>query len=177
LPNQVRVFLASIILLTSMGISLYFWNKLPACVPMHFDGKGMPNGYGSRKTAAAIPPAVEAFLCAIYLLASITTQNTKYWTRKLKKPVSEENLQKLMSRGMKLIDWTLLLIMLLILDVQLESFLVALGRIQHLSTGIWPFMVLLYAGIAYHIIRLLLEQRAIIKKAEKISFPNSAKPF
>lgn len=163
MTNHLRILAGSLVLLASIGASLYFFPRLPDRVPVHFDGKGMPNGWGSRKSAAALPPAVIAFLCAIYFLASVTTQNQKHWTRKLKKQVSAENLQKLMGRAMKVVDWTMIIIMLLILDVQIESFLVALGRRQHITTAIWPFMVVLYAGIAYHIVRLIFEQRAILK--------------
>ena len=166
LQNQVRVLMVSAILFFSIGWSAYYWDKLPPVVPTHFGRDGYPAGYGPKKVDLTMPIYVEAFVAAIYAAAVIVMQNRKYWARKFKKPVPEEVVQVIMNRGLRVVDWVVLLIMLLMVDVQVDSFQVALKHKEHMSNTLWVFMALLYSGIIFNLAVLFIEQRRATSQAQ-----------
>ena len=165
LRNQLRILIVSVILLASVGTSAYYWDKLPDIVPTHFDKSGLPAGYGPKKVDLTMPIYVEAFVAGIYALAVIVMQNRKYWTRKFRRPVSEAAVMVIMNRGLRVVDWVVTLVMLLMVDVQVESFRVALKQQQRMSSALWVFMALLYAGIIYNLVMLFIEQRRTAMQA------------
>ncbi len=48
-------WLALFILLLMFGIAAYYFNQLPDTIPIHFNGKGEADGYGSKNTIWFLP--------------------------------------------------------------------------------------------------------------------------
>ena len=60
--------LAWIIWLLPLFYLLYVYPSLPEVVPMHFDGNGKPNGFGTRQTHLYVMLGLWVFNIAMYLL-------------------------------------------------------------------------------------------------------------
>jgi len=89
---------------------------------------------------------------------ALTIGSQNLTLRKFKKPVSAEALKKISERGLALVDWTMPGMMIFVLDIQYESFLVATRQIQRMSQIQFPLIGLVFAGMFYHLARLLIEQ-------------------
>ena len=164
MSKQARVLIASFLLLSSLGLTMYFWNQLPECVPDHFNASGQADGYGSKKFLLMLFPGMEAFFCGLYAFALFTVQRPIYWKKRMRKPISELNLEKIKTRGVKILDWTMIFCMILFLDIQMESYMVATKAAQKLSNLPMGIMALMFAGAFYNIIRLFILQFQIIKE-------------
>ncbi len=161
MPNQLRILIAAVLLLTSIGISAYYAPRLPERMPVHFNAQGNPDGYGPRKLALIFPPAMVAFICLMYAFAVTTIRNPDYWKRKLKKEVSEQSLAIMVSRGLKVIDWVMICVMLLFMVIQVESFLVGLGRLRQMTNMIIPIIAVIMAGVVYNLVVQTIELRRL----------------
>jgi uncharacterized membrane protein len=70
-PKQLNKWIdlsAIIIWLLPVAYLLFNYPALPDTVPMHFDGKGRADGFGSKQTHLAVMLGMAAFNIAIYLL-------------------------------------------------------------------------------------------------------------
>jgi len=151
---------------TSLAMIFYFQDRLPSRVPVHFNGRGCPDRYGSRTEALVIFPIMQAFVCSIYLISFYLTQNPKYWKKKLRKPVSEQGLSRLISKSNQVVDWAMIWPLILFLYLQWQSLLIAIGKTQRLGPGLYVILALEFGGIVFFIIRLMLEQRRVLKADE-----------
>ena len=166
MENQTRVFIIIIFLLGSLGISLYFKNLLPEKVPQHFNGRGYADCYGSKQSALISHNLLMGFVGGMYLLSFYLMQSPKYWKKRLRKPVSESAQKLLIAQSLKIVDWSLIMVLILFLDLQIEAYLVALGKIEKLTGLIWGITgVLIISGI-YHSIRLFQLQSKVQKELE-----------
>jgi uncharacterized membrane protein len=162
--KQARVIIASILLISSLGLTMLFWDRLPDSVANHFNAAGQADGYGPKKFMLLLFPGVEAFFCCLYAFALYTVRKPLNWKKRLRRPVSEENLEKIKMRGTGILDWAMLACMFLFLDVQVESYRVATRAAQKLSNLPMALIALMFVGVFYHIIRLFILQFQIIKE-------------
>jgi uncharacterized membrane protein len=164
--NQARILIASLLLLASVAVSVYAYDQLPEKVPVHFDASGKANGWGPKSAATILPVCVMLFLAGVYAASIHIVKNKEYWEKRLRKPVSEQNFQKLVLNSMHTMDWVVLVIMVMFLTIQVESFLVATGKMKTL-TGVWAFMAVLFAGVFYFLIQGLIARRDALKEPPK----------
>jgi uncharacterized membrane protein len=164
MTRQIRVLIVATVLLASLGLSLYFWGRMPEVVPVHFNGAGQADNFGSRASMLILFPAVEVFLSALYLFAVFMVQRPVSWQKRVRRPVSEDDMEKIKLRGAGLLDWTLVVCMGLFLEVQLESFMVATQAAEKLSRVPMILIGLMMAGALYHVVQMFALQYRIIKK-------------
>jgi len=160
--NQARVLIASVLVLASAALSLYYAPVLPQKVPIHFDAAGNPNGWGPRSAATVFPVGVMLFFAGIYAASVHIIRGKEYWEKKLRAPISDESYEKLVKNSLAVIDWVVLICMAMFLFIQVQSFLTALGKMKGLS-GIWIFMALLFAGVIYGTIKGFIARREALK--------------
>ena len=154
LNNFQRFLIVLGFIFASIWLSYNFSPQLPQRMPVHFNAQGKPDGYGSKKFALLSFPFSIAFLGVGYLISSYFIREPKYWRKKSKKPLSKEQVQRLIVVGTRLIDVSMILAMLLIIDIQWESFLVAVGKMQKLSKNIWVIIALMVGFIIYFSVQL-----------------------
>lgn len=68
--NKGKLIISSLMILLPILFGLFFWDKLPERVPMHWGMNGEPDGWGSRAVAVFAMPA---FLLAIHWLCLFGT--------------------------------------------------------------------------------------------------------
>jgi len=149
-----------------LAISLYFKNLLPERVPQHFNARGFADGYSSKKCALISHNLLMGFIGGIYILSFYLAQSPKYWEKKLRKPISESARKVLIAQSLKIVDFSLIMIMILFLDLQIETYLVALGKIEKLTGLIWVITGALIISGIYYSIRLFQTQSKAQKESE-----------
>jgi uncharacterized membrane protein len=172
--NQARVAISAFLLLASIGASLYFYGLLPDRVPIHFNADNQPNGWGPKNMATAFPVGMELFLCVMYAIGIKAVEDRNYLQKKLKRPVSEEYMVKMIRNSQGVLDWVFLITMTMFLTIQIESFLTGLGKMSGLS-GMWVFIAVLLAGAIYGSIKGLSYRSEAFKEADRD--PNKKLPF
>lgn len=161
--NQFRILAVSLLLLASAGVSVYAYDQLPEKVPVHFDKQGRANGWGPKNAATILPICVMLFLAGVYAASVHIVKDKDYWEKKLRKPVSEKYFEKLALNSLHTLDWVVLVIMVMFLTIQVESFLIAIGRMKTL-TGVWGFMAVLFVGVFYFMVQGLIAKREALKE-------------
>ncbi len=152
-------------------LSLYYREGLPAGVPIHFNAAGVANGWAPKNQALILFPAVTLFLFLIYLAAIVINSNPKYWTRKLKKPVSDEALERLIRQSQKVLDFVFLVILSMFLYLHWATMRIALGQMKSIVPGIWIFLGILFAGLPFLIIRTVALQYRVLREPKKPTGP------
>jgi len=133
----------------------------------------MADGYGSQKIALLSFPLAQAFISALYIISIYTNQQPRYWRKKLKRNVNEDELKQLISEANHIIDWVLILTMIMFLYIQCETFLVGAGRQKQLKPEfIFVVIGLQIASVVYMLINQIRRQSQATKtKADdKISY-------
>jgi uncharacterized membrane protein len=164
--SQARILTASLIVLTSAGVGLYSYARLPEKVPIHFDGAGNPNGWGPKKIATAMPVGLMLFMCGIWAISVRALQTREYWEKKMRTPVSAEALEKMAAGSIKVIDLVLILTMAMFLTIQVQTYLVGTGKIKGL-TGIWVFIAILMVVALYGAVQGLIDRRRAEEEASR----------
>jgi hypothetical protein len=158
-----RMVIAFALVAASALLSLYCRELLPARVPVHFNAAGVANGWAPKNQALVIFPAVTLFLAFIYWAAITINRNPNYWTRKLKKPVSDENLKLLIRSSQKVLDFVFIVILSMFLYLHGAIMRIALGSMKSIVPGIWIFLGILIAGMIFLIIRTTILQYRVLK--------------
>jgi len=164
--NQARILIASILVLASVAVSAYSYDQLPEKVPIHFDGSGQANGWGPKSAATILPVCVMLFLAGVYAASIHIVRDKKYWEKKMRKPVSDKDFQMMLLNSLHMLDWVVLIIMLMFLTIQVESFMVATGSLKTIS-GVWAFMVVLFGGAIYFTVQGFIARREAGKEPPK----------
>ncbi len=161
-----RILIVIALISVSAALSLYYQDRLPCRVPVHFNGQGLPDRYGSKTPALVMFPVMQAFVCFIYLISFKLVQDPKYWRKKLRKPVSDQALSRLISKSNLVVDCTMIGALILFLFLQIQTLRIALGKIQGLGPGLFILLGLGFCGIILLVIRINLAQRRELKEAD-----------
>lgn len=111
-----------ILLIILWGFTAVHYQDLPDSIPIHFNALGEPDNFGNRSHSWGIP--IIALL--LYLLLNQISKR-----------------KKIHRKEVRIITWMQLNIQLLFGYLQVNMFLVSLGRSEGLGTGFLPFSILL----------------------------------
>ena len=111
-----------ILLIILWGFTAVHYQDLPDSIPIHFNALGEPDKFGNRSHSWGIP--IIALL--LYLLLNQISKR-----------------KKIHRKEVQIITWMQLNIQLLFGYLQVNMFLVSLGRNEGLGTGFLPFSILL----------------------------------
>jgi uncharacterized membrane protein len=140
--------LASLIML--IVLPLYYLPQLPERIPIHFNGAGAVNGYGSRSTVWSLP-VTGVF---IYLLLTVLSGFPHIYNYPFKITLQNAQVQyRLASRFMRILR-TLILINFLYLTRQ--TITNALGKTSGLGKAFLPvFMITIFGSIIFYLVLAL----------------------
>lgn len=111
-----------ILLIILWGFTAVHYQDLPDSIPIHFNALGEPDKFGNRSHSWGIP--IIALL--LYLLLNQISKR-----------------KKIHRKEVQIITWMQLNIQLLFGYLQVNMFLVSLGRSEGLGIGFLPFSILL----------------------------------
>lgn len=111
-----------ILLIILWGFTAVHYQDLPDSIPIHFNALGEPDKFGNRSHSWGIP--IIALL--LYLLLNQISKR-----------------KKIHRKEVRIITWMQLNIQLLFGYLQVNMFLVSLGRSEGLGIGFLPFSILL----------------------------------
>ena len=120
---------SSILLVVMWGLTLYVFLKLPATIPIHYNGSGNVNAYGDKKTVLILP-----------IIATVTFFGLKqlnkfphlfnYMTK-----ITEDNAEKQYRIATRILRVLKLLILLVFTAIILFTYLITIGATKGL--GVW----------------------------------------
>ena len=142
--DQLMEMVSILGLLLLIALTAYYFSDLPEKVPVHFNGKGMPDGYAGKWTIWTLP-LIAAFM---YFLFRYINQSPHTFNYPVK--ITEEN-AAIQYRIATRMGWTLsAIINCLLLYIGWGSIQSALGKTEGLSNWIfWGLMLLLFICIGY----------------------------
>lgn len=119
--KKVKSSFPLILLFLLWGFTAFHYKDLPTEIPIHFNAKGMPDGFATRIHCWGMP-----------LFASLLYFGLNFPLKRLDIKENEK----------KVLFWTQGIIMGIFCYIQYQSFLVALGRSQGLGVWFLPFTFL-----------------------------------
>lgn len=106
-------------------IVLLFYFDLPETIPIHFNFKGEPDGYGNKSYIWSLP----ILNLVLYLGLNLVATKLKPWQYNYPVTVTNENAPTLYSMGIQMIIWLNLGIAILFTFLSLHTLLLAKGII------------------------------------------------
>jgi len=150
-----RLLIALFFVFASLWLSFYYQHQLPEEIPTHFNARGNPDRWQSRTTALVSFPAFEGMIAFLYLLSSWLIKNPKYQRFKFKTPVSESQKKEIIANAEQMIDILMICSLMIFLDLQWESFRIALGRTKKLSPFLWIITAVMLLSSLFYTIKLI----------------------
>ncbi len=159
------------IILVTLIISLVFYPKLPASMPVDFNAEGMPVSFASRRWGA--------FVNLIYQVVCVGLFAVAHWL--LSRPQKPDargffslwqgyppNAQKVLAPKVSiLLDGLLLALLLLFLQLQYTANQLALGNFDTIRTGAWLIRGFIVIWTLSWAVALSRESRDLKQKAER----------
>jgi uncharacterized membrane protein len=129
--------------------------RLPARVPIHFDGAGRPNGWGSPMGMIAIP----VIACVLYGLMSIVSRFPDAFHYPVR--VTASNRARLQSIALDMIAWLKAELACLFAVLQWTFIHAAQSGDGRLFPMVMPgFIVAIFATIGWHFVAIFTAARA-----------------
>jgi uncharacterized membrane protein len=149
-PDWAVEFIGLAILVMLFVLPLHFLSYLPERIPTHFNGAGIPDGYGSR-SSIWILPVTGAFM---YLLLTLVAAFPQIYNFPVK--ITENNAlvqYRLATRFIRILK-TLILILFLFLSFQTVN--TALGKSLGLGKSFLPiFLILTLFPLIFYLVKAL----------------------
>jgi uncharacterized membrane protein len=117
------------------GLLIFYYAKMPDIVPVHFDVKGQPDAYGSKRTLVVLP------IIAVLLFTGMTILNRFPHIFNYPVKITPENALRQYSMATRLVRILKLVIMFIFLMV--EYFTVRTVLDHSAVPGVWFFPVFL----------------------------------
>jgi len=150
-----RLLIALFFVFASLWLSFYYQHQLPEEIPTHFNARGEPDRWQSRTTALVSFPAFQGMMAFLYLLSSWLIKNPKYQRFKFKTPLSESQKKEIIANAEQIIDILMISSLMIFLDLQWESFRIALGRTKKLSLFLWIILAGMILSSLFYIVKLI----------------------
>ena len=134
---------------------LYFYPKLPNTIPLHFDGAGKVNGYGSKNLLLFEP----VFACILY--TGLTVLNRYPHLFNYLSPITEDNAAYQYRMATRLIRYLKLLIVLLFIFVLWTSIQAVSSQNEGLGLRFLPiFFALVFIPILFVLVKTSKNKKA-----------------
>jgi uncharacterized membrane protein len=62
LKNVLNFIVSLVLIALPLGVSVFFWERLPAKIPIHFDLSGLPDGFAPKESAVFYIPGISVIL-------------------------------------------------------------------------------------------------------------------
>jgi uncharacterized membrane protein len=129
--------------------------RLPERIPVHFDGMGNPNGWGSSQSLPLLP----LIAIGVYLLLTMVSRFPAYFNYPVK--VTEENRERLQSLTIEMLAWVRLEVVLLFTAIQSISVFAAYHPQGGVSQWLAAPVPVLIAMLAATLIRYIFVMNAV----------------
>ncbi len=142
--------IALIVILASLAYFVWRWSSLPESVPIHFDGSGEADGWGSKGVLILMPALMLILYVGLSLLRKIPHRFNYL------KPITETNAVYQYRTSLQLLSWIKVEIVLLFGYIQWSI----IRNAEDLASGIglWLLpvaLVVIFGTIIYYITRLV----------------------
>jgi uncharacterized membrane protein len=129
--------LALLMLLITIGIVIYSVYNLPAIIPIHFSGNGVPDNYGSKETLLFLP----ALAIVIYLFLNYLKKQPHWFNYPV--TITAENAPLQYAAAVRMMRLLNCCIMMIFLTIAVCSYLVGAGKLTRLPAYLIPLLILL----------------------------------
>jgi uncharacterized membrane protein len=123
-----------------LALPVIYVKDLPEIIPIHFNGAGMPDGYGSRSTIFLLP----VIGAAVYLLMTILAVFPKSYNYPVK--ITPENAAIQFSLASRFIRILKALILILFIYICYQTINTAMGLANGLGMAFLPVFLLTITG-------------------------------
>lgn len=137
---------ALLLVILAVGVPLFTYGQLPETIPIHFNARGEPDGFGPKMMIWFLP----ALGGALYLALLGINRYPESFNYSV--PITEENAEEQYRIATRMIRWVNMLIQAVFAFLTVAIVMVALGRWQGLGRWFLPvFLVTLFGVIGYFI--------------------------
>lgn len=165
--SHLIIFAASFgLILASIGMSLYFWNQLPASLPTHFGITGAPDAWTEKSILTVfMVPALHLALLALFAVLYRHPQYSSWPTTLILMTVEEKKRNKVYEVLRGMLVSTTALISILFAYLQFAILATANGRLAGLyAPAMFIFLGLMVIYLGYYNIKMLITIRRLVKK-------------
>ncbi|MCI1696701.1 DUF1648 domain-containing protein [Aneurinibacillus aneurinilyticus] len=140
--------IVSIAILAGTFIYLYFvWPTLPERIPIHFNGLGEVDGWGSKSSLFMLP------IISVVLYVGLTILGYYPHTFNYLREITEENAYRQYVIARMMISWMKIEIMVLLSYIEWQ---VVFGNMKGLGGGFLPVILIVFLGtIMFYAVRSL----------------------
>lgn len=124
------------------AFTIYAFKQLPEIVPIHFDGAGKPDGYGTKWTMFILP------LITTALFFGITAINKHPHIFNYTTTITEENAEQQYRMATRLLRFTNLGVVLIFLAIEFSTYRTGLGKSDGLEPWFFPMVIVLSLAAA-----------------------------
>ena len=129
-----------------------FWTALPESIPVHFNARGEPDGYGSRWMVLTLP----SISVIMYVGLTILNRYPQIFNYPVK--VTAENAERLFTLGTRTIRLVKTVVIIIFAFINYRSVKIALGDDSGLGKFMIPaFMIALGVIIGFMIFQMIRE--------------------
>jgi len=138
--------LALILVSVAVAVPLFAYGQLPETIPIHFNSRGEPDGFGPKMVIWFLP----ALGGALYLALMGINRSPESFNYTV--PITEENAREQYRIATRMIRWVNMLIQAVFVFLTVAIVMVALGRWQGLGRWFLPvFLVTFFGVIGYFV--------------------------
>jgi uncharacterized membrane protein len=124
--------------LALLGLTVYWWPRLPAIIPTHFGIDGAPNAYGSKSTILFLP-------ALLLLLTALFSALARYpWAFNYPVVITQENAARQYRRGRTLLAVVNAFMAALFAVIQWQVIQATLGSAGHLGAFFSPAVIVIF---------------------------------
>lgn len=124
------------------------YQHLPDTIPTHFDGNGIPDGFGSKNTIWILPTIALILLIGMRILSYFPHQ-LNYWVK-----ITEENAPKQYQFGIQILKFATLYVILLFFYISYTTIKIALNN-EINQLGNWFLPVVMGSTIVFSLFILI----------------------
>lgn len=139
------------------GLTVYIFLKLPATVPVHFNGSGQPDSYGSKMILLILP----ALATLLYL--GLTKLNKYPHIFNYMTDITEENAQRQYGIATRMLRFIKVAILLIVSLIILFVYLTTIGVTKGLGSWFLPFT------FAIFLVPVIITLSQSLKKKDNVS--------
>jgi uncharacterized membrane protein len=144
--NKIIEVIGISLLILLWSMSLYYYKELPETIPIHFNGLGEADGYGSKKTIFMLPIiATMLYFFLFYLSRSPETFNYSV-------KITPENKEQQYNNAVRLMKIMSVVIVIIFLIIDYSTIKTALNKENNIGFYTLPLVLsIIFVPIIYYI--------------------------
>ncbi|RAW03065.1 DUF1648 domain-containing protein [Pseudochryseolinea flava] len=152
--DQILEVFGALFLLSSIGIPIFFFQKLPAVIPIHFDFAGVPNGTGSKINVLIAPALGAAVYVGIFLVKRYSNRMN------YPVPVTDANRATLLKLSLRMMRWIRVIIAIFFTLLVVSMVRVGLGYDERADMFLMIYFLLaLIAVVSYYMYQMIQQHK------------------